>query len=62
MEIDAPNDASAYDDQTTRSADLLLDQAIGFSANNQRELPVNLRQRDLLEESTSDQSIDDDER
>jgi hypothetical protein len=60
MEIDAPNDASAYDDQTTTSIDL-IEQAIRFSPNEQLELPVSLSQTNPLEESISDQSINDDD-
>ncbi len=60
MEIDAPNDASAYDDQTTTSIDP-IEQAIRFSPNKQLELPVNLSQTSPLEEFISDQSINDDD-
>ncbi|CAF1462587.1 unnamed protein product, partial [Rotaria sordida] len=62
MEIDAPNDAFAYDDQTTTTTSVdPIDQAIGFSPNKQRELPVNLSQTDLLEEPISNQPINDDD-
>ena len=61
MEIDAPNDAFAFGDQTTTISVDPLDQAISFSPNNQRQLSVDLSQRNLLEDSTSEQSTDDDD-
>ena len=61
MEIGAPNDAFGYDDQTTSVSIDLLDQTISLSSNKQQQLLVNFSERDLREESSSDQSINDED-
>lgn len=61
MDIDASNDAFVYHKQKTTTSIDPVEQAVHFLPSKQLELPVNLSQRNLLEQSISDQPINDDD-